>query len=98
MSANQPKFSGGEWDITKDGKLPIRLFTSDGRWKDQPATNIAEIGGDAARGTGDFAETLANAQLFKAAPRLYRALEAAMFSLGKHGANMEQSIGREAWL
>lgn len=84
----------GPWHITDDGALPIKLIALDGRWKDRPGTNLGEIGGDVLHGTGDFAETLANARVCSAAPDLLAAAKAALSICGYGNRHNEAAIGK----
>lgn len=65
----------GPWEISKTGTLPIYVAVKDGRWKDAPGTMLAEVGGNLQFGPGDFQESLANARLIAAAPRMFAVLK-----------------------
>lgn len=68
------KYTPGPYEITNNGRIPIRIFTCEhSEWIDKETT-VAQIGNG--RGApGDFATNLANARLFAAAPDMLAALK-----------------------
>lgn len=88
---SEPKFTR-DLEISKGGKLPI-ILAAPTRWKDQPITHIADIGGDVSAGTGDFQEDWANANLYKTSPKMYDMLEYLLKKMRKEQITFDDAAG-----
>jgi hypothetical protein len=71
--------TGGDWQITEDGKYPIIIFSTKPTWKGQPMTLLAMMPCTEMMKGGPlgFGESIANARLMAAGPSMLAALKRA---------------------